>query len=118
MMKYMITITKILEDKTYQTCGCSMTMHTTTELESFMSHANFKEVVCREKEFELMNLSILFNDYSPAYLFTKFINNIRKPPAPIANNSSWYLLRRTLGIFSFFMRYRSKFGAAEIIGIK
>ena len=111
-------LTEHFKNKTYQTCGCSMTMHTTNELLSFMDHANFKRIICNENEFELMNLSILFNDYSPAYLFTKFINNVRNPPEPLENNSSWYLFRRTLGIFSFFMRYRSKFGAAEIIGIK
>ena len=104
--------------RTYQACGCNMAMYTTSELESFMSGANFNHVICKENEFELMNLSTLFQDYSPTYLFTEFINNVRNPPVPLESNSSWYLFRRTLGIFSFFMRYRSKFGAAEIIGIK
>jgi len=105
-------------NKTYEACGCNMTMHTTEELESFMNHANFNRIVCNEREFELMNLSILFQDYSPVYLFTQFVANICKPPVPLHNNSSWYLLRRTLGIFSFFLRNRHKFGATEIIGIK
>lgn len=103
---------------TYQACGCSMTMHTTDELEDFMNHANFRRIICNEREFELMNLSILFQDYSPSYLFTQFISNVCKPPAPLEHNSSWYLLRRTLGIFSFFLRNRTKFGATEIVGIK
>jgi len=111
-------LTERFKNKTYQVCGCSMTMHTTSELKSFMNHANFKYIICKENEFELMNLTILFRDYSPAYLFTKFIKNICKPPTPLENNSSWYLLRRTLSIFSFFMRHRNKYGATEIIGIK
>ena len=111
-------LTEQFKNKTYQVCGCSMSMHTINELTRFMNHANFKDVSCKEGEFELMNLSTLFQDYSPAYLFTEFISNVRKPPAPLENNSSWYLFRRTLSIFSFFMRHRSKFGAAEIIGIK
>jgi len=110
--------TEQFKHKTYQVCGCSMTMHTTSELRSFMNHADFKNIICKENEFELMKLSLLFQDYSPAYLCTQFINNVRKPPAPLENNSSWYLFRRTLGIFSFFFRHRNKFGAAEIIGIK
>jgi len=112
------TLTEHFKNKTYQICGCSMTMHTTSELKSFMDHANFKNIICKENEFELMNLSILFQDYSPAYLFTEFINNVRNPPTPLENNSSWYLFRRTLSIFSFFLRNRNKFGATEIIGIK
>ena len=111
-------LTEQFKTRTYQVCGCSMNMHTTYELNNFMNQANFKNVVCTENEFELMNLSILFQDYSPAYLFTKFINNVLNPPAPLDNNSSWYLFRRTLSIFSFFLRYRSRFGATEIIGVK
>ena len=111
-------LTEGFKTRTYQACGCSMDMYTTNELTGFMDNANFKYIICREKEFELMNPSILFNDYSPAYLFAQFFNNVINPPTPIAHNSSWYLLRRTLGIFSFFLRNREKFGAAEIIGIK
>jgi SAM-dependent methyltransferase len=111
-------LTEQFKNKTYQVCGCSMNMHTTDELKDFMNHANFKNIICNENEFELMNLSILFQDYSPTYLFTEFINNVLKPPAPLENNSSWYLFRRTLSIFSFFLLNRNKFGATEIIGIK
>jgi len=111
-------LTEQFKNKTYQICGCSMTMYTTSELQNFMDHANFKRIICKENEFELMNLSILFKDYSPVYLLTKFINNVRKPPVPLENSSSWYLLRRTLSIFSFFLRNRNKFGATELIGIK
>jgi len=111
-------LTEQFKNKTYQVCGCSMTMHTTSELKIFMNHANFKNIICKENEFELMNLTILFQDYSPAYLLTKFIKNIHKPPTPLENNSSWYLFRRTLSIFSFFLRNRNMYGATEIIGIK
>jgi SAM-dependent methyltransferase len=113
-----LQLSEQFKNDTYQTCGCAMTMHTTDELEDFMNHANFKRIICNEREFELMNLSILFQDYSPTYLFTQFINNVCKPPAPLEHNSSWYLFRRTLGIFSFFLRNRTKFGATAIVGIK
>ena len=111
-------LTEEFKCKTYQACGCNMTMYTTDELADFMNYANFRRIICNEREFELMNLSILFQDYSPTYLFTQFINNVCKPPAPLEHNSSWYLFTRTLGIFSFFLRNRTRFGATEIVGIK
>ena len=104
--------------KTYSICGCNMKMNTTNELHEFMQENDFKKVETKENEFELMNMGILFHDYSAVKLISNFIKNVFTPPSLLAANSSSYLFGRTLGIFSFFMKNRNKYGASEVVGIK
>ena len=105
-------------NKTYSICGCNMKMNTTNELYGFMQDNDFKKIETNENEFELMNMGILFHDYSPVKLISNFIKNTFTPPVSLSANSSSYLFGRTLGIFSFFMKNRNKYGASEVIGIK
>ena len=104
--------------RTYEICGCNMRMNTTNELYGFMQDTDFRKIETRENEFELMNMNILFHDYSPVKLISSFIKNIFVPPASLGGNSTSYLFARTLEIFSFFMKNRNKYGASEVIGIK
>ncbi|MCW9031644.1 MAG: class I SAM-dependent methyltransferase [Gammaproteobacteria bacterium] len=106
------------KDKTYQICGCNMQMHTTTELSQFMQTADFNQLDVNENEFELMNMRKLFRDYSAGYLLAKFIKNTLSPPPTFINHSSWYIFKRTLNIFGFFIKNRNKYGATILIGIK
>ena len=46
------------------------------------------------------------------------IKNIFVPPSSLSANSTSYLFRRTLEIFSFFMKNRNKYGASGVLGIK
>jgi SAM-dependent methyltransferase len=105
-------------NKTYSICGCNMKMNTTNELYEFMQDNDFKKIETNENDFELMNMSILFHDYSPVKLISSFIKNIFVPPSSLSANSTSYLFARTLEIFSFFMKNRKKFGASGVIGIK
>ncbi len=104
--------------KTYEVCGCNMKMNTANELHGFMQDTDFKKIEVNENEFELMNMGILFHDYSAVKLISNFIKNTFIPPASLSANSSSYLFGRTMGIFSFFMKNRNKYGASEVIGIK
>jgi hypothetical protein len=83
-----------------------------------MQDTDFKKIEVNENEFELMNMGILFHDYSAVKLISNFIKNTFTPPASLSANSSSYLFGRTMGIFSFFMKNRNKYGASEVIGIK
>jgi SAM-dependent methyltransferase len=112
------TLCETFKKKTYEVCGCNMKMNTTNELYGFMQETNFKEIKTCENEFELMNMNILFHDYSPVKLISSFIKNIFVPPSSLDANSTSYLFRRTLEIFSFFMKNRNKYGASEVVGIK
>ncbi len=104
--------------KTYEVCGCNMKMNTANELHGFMQDTDFKKIEVNENEFELMNMGILFHDYSAVKLISNFIKNTFSPPASLSANSTSYLFGRTLGIFSFFMKNRNKYGASNVIGIK
>lgn len=104
--------------KTYSICGCNMTMHTTKHLQTQLLKAGFNDVKSELKEFELMNLKILFNEYSPRLLFYNFFKNIVTPPKVLKTKSSTYLFKRTLKIFRFFLKNKGCFGAGIIIGLK
>lgn len=103
---------------TYKICGCNMKMNTTNELCGYMQDSNFKKVETSENAFELMDMNILFHDYSPIKLISNFIKNIFTPPSTLGENSTSYLFGRTMEIFSFFMKNRNRYGASEVIGIK
>ena len=104
--------------KTYSICGCNMKMHTCEDLENNLKESGLKNLKSEVKEFELMNMKILSKDYTFKYLLSNFRRNIKTPPVVLKGNTSKYLFQRTLTIFRFFMRHKSKYGAAIIIGIK
>ena len=104
--------------KTYSICGCNMKMHTTEHLKNNLQESGFQNVTTEEKEFELMNLKTLSKDYTIRQLLSNFTRNIISLPAPLAGNTSWYVFRRTLSIFSSFMRNKRQYGAAIITGVK
>jgi len=111
-------ICETFKKKTYEVCGCNMKMNTANELQGFMQDTDFKKIEVNENEFELMNMGILFHDYSAVKLISNFIKNTFSPPPSLSANSTSYLFGRTLGIFSFFMKNRNKYGASNVIGIK
>jgi len=104
--------------KTYSRCGCNMKMETTEHLKNNLQESGFTNITTEEKEFELMNLKTLSKDYTIRQLLSNFRRKIFTLPVPLEGHTSWYILRRTLNTFTFFMRNRGKFGAAIIIGIK
>lgn len=104
--------------KTYNVCGCNMVMDTSESLGDKLIKVGFENVKSESKEFELMNLKILFKDYKPKSLFSNFAKNILTPPEILKHNKSTYLFKRTLGIFIFFLRNKNKYGAGIIVGYK
>lgn len=111
-------ISESFKVKTYAVCGCSMKMYTIKELSKLLNDIFNKNIDCHENEFELMNLKKLFNDYSILFLLKSFSKNILRPGAALENVSSWYLFKRTLYIFWFFMRNKQAYGAAELLVLK
>lgn len=103
---------------TYAMCGCNMKMFQIDQLEEMAHEAGFSDVNHKESAFDLMNLSVLFSDYPPARLLSNFIKNTISPPASIRHAKSWYLLKRTVRIFSFFFSNREKYGSGELIAKK
>lgn len=103
---------------TYAMCGCNMKMFQITQLNEMARDAGFRDVSHRESGFDLMNLSVLFSDYPASRLLSNFIKNVISPPASIRHANSWYLLKRTIRIFSFFFSNREKYGGGELIAIK
>jgi ubiquinone/menaquinone biosynthesis C-methylase UbiE len=103
---------------TYAMCGCNMRMLQITQLKDMARDAGFRNVSHRESGFDLMNLSVLFSDYPATRLFSNFIRNIISPPASIRHAKSWYLLKRTVRIFTFFFSNRQKYGSGELVAIK
>jgi SAM-dependent methyltransferase len=103
---------------TYSMCGCNMEMYKISQLRDKIQHAGFKSVDSSENSFELMNMSKLFRDYSPVYLFSNFFRNMFSPPSDLRSSSSWYIFQRTVKIFYFFFRNRRKYGSGELVAIK
>ena len=103
---------------TYSMCGCNMEMFRISQLKNKIQLAGFKSIDSLENGFELMNMSKLFRDYSPVYLFSNFFRNTFSPPSDLKSSSSWYILQRTIRIFYFFFRNRHKYGSGELVAIK
>ena len=95
-----------------------MKMYTTKYLKQKLCKSNFKIIKSESKEFELMNLKILFKDYAPSYLFSNFTKNILNSPEVLQVKSSSYLFRRTIQMFTHFILNRNKYGAGILVGIK
>ena len=95
-----------------------MEMFRIIQLKDKIQHAGFKSIDSSENGFELMDMSKLFRDYSPAYLFSNFFRNMFSPPSNLKSSSSWYILQRTITIFYFFFRNRRKYGSGELVAIK
>lgn len=112
------TIDVVFKNKTYAVCGCNMTMKTTEELQEFVTDSGFDEIKTQTYNFELMNMKNLFKDYPFRSLMRNFTKNVINPPSVLAGQSSWYLLKRTLKIFAFFMRNRNNYGAGVIKAVK
>lgn len=112
------TIDVVFKNKTYAVCGCNMTMKTTEQLQQFVTESGFDEIKAQTHNFELMNMNKLFKDYPFRSLISNFTKNVITPPSALAGQSSWYLLKRTLSIFSFFMKNRDNYGAGIIKAIK
>ncbi|MCH2229210.1 MAG: class I SAM-dependent methyltransferase [Crocinitomicaceae bacterium] len=112
------SVSEKLKHKTYSVCGCNMKMETTEHLKNNLQKLGFTNITAEEKEFELMDLKTLSKDYTIRQLLSNFRRKTFTLPAPLKGHTSWYILRRTLNIFAFFIRNRSQFGAAIIIGIK
>lgn len=112
------TIDVVFKNKTYAVCGCNMTMKTTEELQAFVTESGFDEINTQTYNFELMNMNKLFKDYPFRSLIRNFTKNVINPPSALAGQSSWYLLKRTLKTFAFFMKNRDNYGAGVIKAIK
>jgi ubiquinone/menaquinone biosynthesis C-methylase UbiE len=104
--------------RTYAVCGCNMTMKKLTQLKLICHEAGFNNVESVEHDFDLMKIPILFDDYSAFYLFKNFVKNTLVPPAHFGSITSYYLFKRTLKIFMFFLINRQKYSAGELIAIK
>ncbi len=104
--------------RTYAMCGCNMKMLQQDGLQNMMQEAGFSRVDSHAHEFELMKLSRLFTDYPAKRLIGNFFRNVRHPPGYFAGTKSSYLLRRTISIFLFFMKNRTRFASGTFIGIK
>lgn len=112
------TASEQFKTKTYSICGCNMKMYTGENLQENLKEAGFINIESEVKEFELMNLKTLSKDYTFKYLLSNFRQNITNPPIALNKNTSWYLFKRTLNIFMFFMKHKSKYGAAIVVGVK
>lgn len=104
--------------RTYGVCGCDMNMFEAHQLQALLLDAGFASVESVEHAFDLMKLPVLFQDYPAPYLVRNFLRNVASPPAGIGKVSSRYLLARTLAIFRFFLRYRSRYASGEFVAVK
>ena len=111
-------INNLFKQKTYNICGCNMNMYTTKYLSEAFNLTGFEEIDLQNLPFELMNFSTLSKEYGLMVLCKNFIKNILYSPKILNRATTYYLIRRVINIFYFFLKNKRRFNAAIIQGIK
>jgi len=111
-------ISEPFKQKTYGVCGCSLDMQTTKDLAKVLVISGFQQVKLDTSDFELMKFKNLSLEYGLRRLFTNFLKNTLIPQYRFEAHSAWYLVKRTLGIFTFFMKNRTLYESGVIYGFK